>query len=146
MDLRATPNLVHLSESGLRSLQLEPARGHRVVAVSGDVWVTQSGFIEDYILRPGDALTLDSLGRAVVTSFGPADVEVIAPPAAVAFEPSPALTAAAIERAQNEAHRLRAQAMQETFGSAATWVGRLGRRLFSAFASPGAGRESCQHC
>lgn len=144
MDLRATPNLVHLSESGRRSLLLEVAKGFRVVAVSGDVWVTQAGFIEDYILRPGDALTLDSGGPAVVTSFGPADIEVIAPPAA--FEPPPTISAATIERARSEAHRLRAAAMQELFGAAAAWVWGLGRRLASAVTSPGAAGGTRQHC
>lgn len=143
MDLRATPNLVHLGESGRRSLQLEVAKGFRVVAVSGDVWVTQAGFIEDYILRPGDALTLDSRGPAIVTSFGPADIEVIAPPAA-AFEPPPRISAAAIERAKYEAHRLRAQAMQEIFGAAAAWVWSLGRRLVSA--SMGVSGGTRRHC
>jgi hypothetical protein len=145
MDLRATPNLVHLGDSGRRSLQLEVAKGFRVVAVSGDLWVTQTGFIEDHILRPGDALTLDSRGPAIVTSFGPADIEVIAPPVA-AFEPPPTISAAAIERAQNEAHRLRAQAMQEIFGAAAAWVWSLGRRLVSAVTSVGVAGGSHRHC
>lgn len=146
MDLRATPNLVHLGESGRRSLQLEHARGYRVVAVSGDVWVTQAGFIEDYILRPGQSVNLDSPGPAVVTSFGPADIEVIAPPAAVTFERSPIVTVEAIERARSEANRLRAHAMGELFDTAAGWVGGLARRLVAAVTSPGAGRAPCHHC
>lgn len=131
MDLRATPNLVHLSESGQRSVQLQTAKGFRVVAISGDVWVTQAGFVEDYILRPGDALTLESHGPAVVTSFGPADVEVVAPHSAV-VEPSTVLTSEVIERARSDAHRLRAQAMQEGFSAAAAWLRSLGRRVIEA--------------
>jgi Protein of unknown function (DUF2917) len=145
MDLRATPKLVHLSQSGRRSLRLEAAKGYRIVAVSGEVWVTQTGFIEDYVLRPGDALTLDSPGQAVVTSFGPADIEVIAPPVA-AFEPPPKLSYTTIERAQHEAHRLRAQAMREMFGAASAWVQRLGHRLISAVKSSGTATGACQHC
>jgi len=145
MDLRATPNLIHLSQSGRRSLQLEAAKGNRIVAVSGEVWVTQTGFIEDYVLRPGDALTLDSPGQAVVTSFGPADIEVIAP-APVAFAPPPTISYTTIERAQHEAHRLRAQAMQEMFGAASGWLWRLGHRLISAVKSLGAASSACQHC
>ena len=143
MDLRATPNLVHLSQSGRRSLQLEAAKGYRIVAVSGEVWVTQTGFIEDYVLRAGDALTLDSPGQAVVTSFGPADVEVIAP---APFAPPSAISYTAVERAQHEAHRLRAQAMQEMFLAGVAWVGRLGRRLIAAVTSPRVASGTCQHC
>jgi hypothetical protein len=139
MDLRATPNLVHLRDSsdrsggGRRSLQLTVAKGYRIVAVSGEVWVTQSGFIEDYVLRRGDAVTLVSEGPAVVTSFGPADVEVIAPPSAP--QGAPTISLDAIERAQHEAHRLRAQAMQEMFGAAWAALAGLGRRLARAFAA-----------
>jgi hypothetical protein len=146
MDLRATPKLVHLSQSGRRSLQLEVAKGFRIVAVSGDVWVTQAGFIEDYILRPGDVLTLDSPGPAVVTSFGPADIEVIAPPAATVLELPPMISVADMERAQREAHRLRAQAMREAFDATAAWVRSLGRRLVSALSSAGTAGRTCQHC
>jgi Protein of unknown function (DUF2917) len=132
MDPRATPNLVHLGGSGRRSLRLEVAKGFRVIARSGEVWVTQAGFIEDHVLRPGDALTLDSPHPAVVTSFGAADIEVIAPPAARGFEPTPVISLAAIERAQREAHRLRAEYMREMFSTAAGWIWRLGRRLVPA--------------
>jgi hypothetical protein len=114
--------------------------------VSGDVWVTQAGFIEDYILRPGQWINLDSPGPAVVTSFGPADIEVIAPRAAVLFEHSPIVTAEAIERARSEANQLRGQAMREAFDAAAGWVAGLARRLVAAVTSPGAGRAPCQHC
>ena len=69
MDLRATPNLIHLvdSPSGRQSLQLEPARGQRVIVIAGKVWVTQAGDFKDYVLRQGEALTLDSPGMAVGT-------------------------------------------------------------------------------
>ena len=95
MDLRATPNLVHLNDtgSGRRMLHLEPALGHRVVALSGSVWITQAGSPEDYVLRAGESLTLDSPGMAVVTSFGPADVEVVAPTDANAQPWPPAISA-----------------------------------------------------
>jgi len=135
MDLRATPNLVHLSESGQRSVQLDTARGFRIVAISGDVWVTQAGFIEDYILRPGAAVTLESVGSAVVTSFGPADVEVVGPDAGATIEAAPTISAATVEQARTEAHRLRAQAMQDAFGAAAAWMCNLGHRAVVAVAS-----------
>ena len=156
MDLRATPNLVHLNDSsdrsrfdrsdggGRRSLQLAVAKGYRLVAVSGEVWVTQSGFVEDHVLRRGDAVTLVSNGPAVVTSFGPADIEVIAPPSTLPS--APGISIDAIERAQQEAHRLRAQAMQEMFSAAWAALGRGGRRLISAVwgvAAAGRARQPC---
>jgi hypothetical protein len=121
MDLHANPNLVHLSSAGpgQRALHLPRASGYRLAVLSGEVWITQTGRIEDYVLRAGDALTLDSPGAAVVTSFGPADVEVIAPaappaPATPAPLPwPPAISAETIERAQRQAHELRSQAIDD---------------------------------
>jgi hypothetical protein len=133
MDLRATPNLVHLSNTGpgQRSLRLAPAAGYRVVAVAGEVWITQAGRIADHVLRPGDTVTLDSPGAAVVTSFGPADIEVIAPPAPAPLEWPPAISAAVIEQAQRRAHELRAQVMHDLFVAAAARIRGLGRRVLS---------------
>ncbi len=136
MDLRATPNLIHLTNAaaGRRSLQLDPALGHRVIAVSGELWITQAGHTEDYVLRAGDALTLDSPGMAIVSSFGPADIEVIAPNAPT-VDPFPSFSVDVLERAQREAHRLRAEAMQQTFAAAAAWIRRMMRRLTSTAAA-----------
>jgi hypothetical protein len=133
MDLRAMPNLVHLS--GRQSLQLEPARGYRVIAICGEVWITQAGRLEDYVLRAGDSLTLDSPGLAIVSAFGTADVEVVAPPAAPAVGGFPEYSVATLERAQREAHRLRAEAMREAFAEAGGWIRNFARRLVVAKAS-----------
>jgi hypothetical protein len=137
MDLRANPNLIHLTAtgSGQRSLHLEPASGYRVIAVSGEVWITQAGRLKDHVLRPGDAVTLDSPGSAIVTSFGPADIEVIAPPAPATLEWPPAISAATIERARERAHELRAQFMHDLFAAGAAWLWGLGRRLVSPVVS-----------
>jgi hypothetical protein len=148
MDLRTTPGLIHLSDAaaGRRSLRLEPARGYRVVAISGEVWITQAGRIEDYVLRAGQALDLDSPGAAVVSSFGPADIEVIAPAASSASERLPIVTAEAVERAQREARRLHAQAVHEIFSAAAAWVWSGARRLGSLIVSPAAPGAVHRHC
>jgi hypothetical protein len=141
MDLRATPNLVHLSNTGSdrRLLELTPATGYRVVALSGEVWITQAGQLADYVLRPGDALTLDSPGTAIVTSFGPADIEVIAPPAAAPLAWPPAISAEVVEQAQRRAHELRAQVMHELFAAGAARLRHLARRVLSGIGSrPGA--------
>jgi hypothetical protein len=149
MDLRATPDLVHLSDTaaGRRSLCLEPARGYRVVAISGEVWITQAGRIEDYVLQAGEALTLDSPGAAIVSSFGPADIEVVAPPAPSVPDRLPIVTAEAMERAQREARRLHAQAVHEIFAAAAGWVRAQARRLGSwaagSSAAPGTVHRHC---
>ncbi len=133
MDLRATPNLVHLSDAGpgQRLLHLTPAAGYRLVAVSGEVWITQAGQIADYVLRAGEALTLDSPGTAIVTSFGPADIEVIAPPAAASLEWPPAVSAEVVEQAQRRAHQLRAQVVHEMFVAAAARIRGLIRGALS---------------
>jgi len=133
MDLRATPNLVHLSDAGpgQRLLHLTPAAGYRVLAVSGEVWITQAGQIADYVLRAGEALTLDSPGTAIVTSFGPADIEVIAPPAAAPLEWPPAISAEVIEQALRRAHELRAQVMHELFAAGAARLRSFARRALS---------------
>jgi hypothetical protein len=148
MDLRDTPDLVHLSDAAEdgRWLRLEPARGYRVVAVAGDVWITQAGHIEDYVLHPGQALALDSPGAAIVSAFGRADVEVIAPPAPPGPDPLPIVTAQVLERAQREARRLRAQAVHDMFAAAAGWVRarvhRLGA-LVDRLAAPSRGHRHC---
>lgn len=133
MDLRATPNLVHLSEfgSGRRWLQLDPGRGHRVVAICGEVWITQAGHSEDYVLRAGEALTLQTPGMAMVSPFGSADVEVVAPASATTPGAVPEIGPDVYQRARLDAHQLRAEAMQRMFSAAGAWIGRLARRLLS---------------
>jgi hypothetical protein len=149
MDLRATPDLIHLSDAapGRGSVRLEPARGYRVVAISGEVWITQAGRIEDYVLRAGEALTLDSPGAAIISSFGLADIEVIAPPAPSVPGRSPMITAETMERAQREARRLHAQAVHEIFAAATAWVWTQARRVGSlaagSSAAPGAAPRRC---
>jgi hypothetical protein len=81
-------------------------------------------------VRPGGALAYQSgsgetrpgMMRSNIAAGGST-----APPAA-AFQPSPVVSVEAIERAQREAHRLRAEVIQEMLGGAWTWVRRLGRR------------------
>jgi hypothetical protein len=130
MDLRATPNLVHLSEagSGHRFLELAPARGQRVIVMSGQVWITQSGDVEDHVLRSGESLTLASPGVAMVSAFGTADVEVVPAPAPATSAPLPEFTADAYDRARRDAHQLRAEAMREMFAAAGAWIRGLTRR------------------
>ena len=136
MDLRATPNLIHLvdSPSGRQSLQLEPARGQRVIVIAGKVWVTQAGDFKDYVLRQGEALTLDSPGMAIVSAFGPADIELIAPPAASTLDTVPNISNESLDRALHEAHRLRARAVHYAFAAAGAWLRNLGRRFVSTVA------------
>ena len=79
--------------------------------------------------RPGGALAYQSgngearsgMMRSNMAAGGSA-----VPPAA-AFEPSPVVSVEVIERAQREAHRLRAEVIQEMLGGAWTWVWSLGR-------------------
>jgi hypothetical protein len=128
MDLRATPNLVHLSASGTEGqlLKLDPARGYRVILMSGEVWITQAGHSEDHVLHAGEELTLETRGMAIVSPLGTADVEVLAPTttASTVLDLSPE----AYERYREEAHRLRAEAMHQTFTAVGAWFRRQLRR------------------
>ena len=70
MDIRGTPHLVHLTAAlpGARLLRLPDGSGHRIVSLSGDVWITEQGRQEDIILRAGEAVTLQSPGTALIMS------------------------------------------------------------------------------
>jgi len=80
--------------------------------------------------RPGGALAYQSgsgeVQPGMMRSNIPAGGSTVPPVAA--FELPPVVSVEAIERAQREAHRLRAEVMQELLGGAWTWVRRLGRR------------------
>ena len=117
MDIRGTPNLVHLTDAvpGGRILRLPDARGHRIVGLSGDVWITEEGRQEDIILRAGDAITLQTNGTALVMAFDSADVEVVPPPAPEDRTATWIDAAENFEAYEQTAHRLRAKAFRDAF-------------------------------
>jgi hypothetical protein len=53
---------------------LHDARGTRIVARSGSVWVTEEGDRQDHIMGPGDARTVARGGRTVVQALAPSRI------------------------------------------------------------------------
>jgi hypothetical protein len=134
MDDRGTPHLVHLTKAlpNSRVLRLPEARGHRIVSLSGDVWITEQNRREDIILHAGDTVTLRAPGTALIMAFGSADIEVV-PPAA-REDVTEAWTGAAVnfERYEHVARRLRAEAFRDTFLAIGCALRRMGRRIAAA--------------
>lgn len=115
MDIRGTPHLIHLSAAlpETRLLRLPHGRGHRITSLSGDIWVTEQDRPEDIILRPGESVTLQSPGTALVMAFASADIEVVPPPA---VEDPTAAWLDAVENFEDydrAARRLRAEAFRD---------------------------------
>jgi Protein of unknown function (DUF2917) len=139
MDHRGTPHLVHLSKAlpDGRLVRLPGARGHRIVSLSGDVWITEEGSTEDIILRAGEAITLRAPGTALVMALGSADIEVIPP---VAWDMRDARTDAALdfERYEEVARRLRAEAFRDAFETIGCTLRRIGRRIAVALGATAA--------
>ncbi|HEX6020153.1 MAG TPA: DUF2917 domain-containing protein [Burkholderiaceae bacterium] len=74
-----TPN-ARLDVVGRRSLRLEKARGARLRAVRGTLWVTIDADPRDIVLGTGECFTVDSDESVVVTSLGEcATVDVRSP-------------------------------------------------------------------
>jgi hypothetical protein len=79
-------------------------------------------------IAPGGAT--EAVKPAPGATFGgwPRQLDETTMPPAMAFEPSPIVSVEAIERAQREAHRLRAEVIHEMLGAAGAWLWRLARR------------------
>ena len=146
MDIRGTPHLVHLSSAlpETRLLRLPNARGHRIVSLSGDVWVTEQGRSDDIILRPGESVTLRFPGTALVMAFGSADIEVVPPPA---VEDPTAVWLDAVdnfEEYDRAARRLRAEAFRELTVTIACKVRNLSRRIAAFLGASVAPTDPCR--
>jgi hypothetical protein len=119
MDYSATPNLVHLSPAtpGHRALRIAKPHGYRVVALTGELWLTQHRRLEDVILRAGESYAIEGPGLALVTAFESSDVEVIPPAGAT---PGRALSLANVDFAgyERKARRMRAEAAHALFAGA----------------------------
>jgi hypothetical protein len=50
------------------------AKGTRIVARSGSVWVTEEGDRQDHIMGPGDARTVARPGRTIVQALAPSRI------------------------------------------------------------------------
>ncbi len=47
-------------------LTLKDAKGTRVLCLEGELWITQDGDYEDYLVRPGETLAIAGDGPAIV--------------------------------------------------------------------------------
>ena len=125
MDKFAGPKLYHLDRAlpERRVLRLTHARGTRIVAVAGDLWVTEDGRYDDVVLAPGESAALERDGMAMITTFDSADVEIV-PPATVetGLYERPSIDAELVERHTRSARHMRAQAMAAAFADAVEWV------------------------
>jgi len=52
-------------------LTLDDARGVRIQARTGSVWVTEEANLRDHILGPGDALVVTRAGRTLIQAMKP---------------------------------------------------------------------------
>ena len=62
-------------------LSLDDARGARIRARIGTVWVTEEGDIDDHIVGPGDARVIAHEGRTVVQALAPSWISIDGYPA-----------------------------------------------------------------
>lgn len=65
------------------TLSVDEGAGVRIEAQAGTVWVTQDHDLRDVVLQPGQAVTLERKGRAIVQAFEASRVR-LSPPAAPA--------------------------------------------------------------
>jgi hypothetical protein len=63
-------------------LTLDDARGVRIGARTGMVWVTQEGRFQDDIVSPGDAIVVANSGRTLVQALKPAWITLVPRPEA----------------------------------------------------------------
>ena len=146
MDIRGTPHLVHLSAAlpETRLLRLPHAYGHRITSLSGDIWVTEEDRPQDIILRPGESVTLQSPGTALVMAFGSADVEVVPPPAREDLTAVWIDVAENFEQYEHAARRLRAEAFREIAVTIACKVRDAGRRIAAFLGAAAAPADPCR--
>ncbi len=77
MERRGTAPCIALAPGQL--LTLDGARGARIVAREGTLWVTEEGDPADHIVRAGESRVLRGRGRALVEALRRAWVAIAAP-------------------------------------------------------------------
>jgi hypothetical protein len=60
-------------------LTLRAARGTQVLCLEGELWVTQDGDREDYLVRPGETLAIATDGPAIVQATRSARLLLLEP-------------------------------------------------------------------
>ena len=69
MELRAQAPVLSLAAGEV--LTLDDARGIRIHARTGTVWVTEEANLRDHVLGPGEALVVSRAGRTVIQAMKP---------------------------------------------------------------------------
>lgn len=62
----------HIYESEFQSMQVVKP-GSTLFCNSGILWITQTGDRQDYVLMPGQKMTVSKRGKVVVEAVGDAD-------------------------------------------------------------------------
>ena len=77
MNITLQANCIELSPD--QYLRIDGGRGARLVCLSGELWVTQDGDLQDHFLHAGDSFPLQSPGSAIVTATHQGAVRIEAP-------------------------------------------------------------------
>jgi len=71
------PSSFNLPSEGV--VLLREARGARVLCLSGALWLTQEGRVDDVILQPGESLRITRAGLTLVTALRSSELRVLEP-------------------------------------------------------------------
>lgn len=74
MELKVKAPLLSLATGEV--VTLDDAKGARILAREGTVWITEEGSGEDHIVGPGTALVVGRPGRIVVQALQPARISI----------------------------------------------------------------------
>jgi Protein of unknown function (DUF2917) len=74
MNIDFGPSTFNLPRDGLMSLR--DGKGTRVVCLSGALWITQEGQVEDVVLEAGQCLRIAERGLALVMALRPSSLQV----------------------------------------------------------------------
>jgi hypothetical protein len=120
---------IKLGRAGIRLesrqiVQLLDPAGTRVQCVCGVLWITQEGDGRDHIVAPGQSLTLDYPGLALVHALEPSDLEILPPvPAQTGLQ----RLVHALAGALRSGGKWAADVLSHTFGPAALEAYRPGK-------------------
>ncbi len=70
-----TFKIIDLPRGGL--VPLAAAAGKRVTVLSGRVWITEEGCVDDAFLGSGEVITLSVKGLAVIEALSPARLQLL---------------------------------------------------------------------
>ncbi len=65
------------------TLAISNGAGYTVVCRSGEVWLTQEGLLQDYVLGPTGSFVIQGPGDVLIEGYRSAKIQVVAPHRAV---------------------------------------------------------------